>query len=293
MFEIASKAYKDLGNYKDSREQLKETYYQYASFLINNSGGNKKTYEEAFDMLLQIEDYQSYKDVYSKLINVPELLDILWNRSFKVGNEFLIGTFEQDNNTTNGTEPIEWIVIANSNGKALLLSKYVLIGKEFNDDAYYGEAGSEHNSVTWEKSTLYTWLNKEFIKSFTKTEQSILKKSNNGTVFLLSEAELKQYLPNEKDRVCQPTKYAIQRGVNPKDGAWWWLRDVYFRYYYKNGNEISSRYRCYESGLVYGSGEISESSVTIEDYGVRPAVWIDYSNGPIADWLQREKGKIQ
>lgn len=44
------------------------------------------------------------------------------------------GRYEQDNNLGNGPEPIEWIVLDSNNGEVLLLSKYGLDVKKYNDE---------------------------------------------------------------------------------------------------------------------------------------------------------------
>ena len=43
-----------------------------------------------------------------------------------VGDYVIFGTYEQDYNTENGPEPIEWLVLDKKEGKALVLSKYCL-----------------------------------------------------------------------------------------------------------------------------------------------------------------------
>ncbi len=210
-------------------------------------------------------------------------------RMFVVGNELAFGTFEQDNNTKNGAEPIVWKVIAIDNGKALLLSKFVLLPREFNDDAHHGESPTEKNKVTWENCTLNKWLNKEFLKSFSKVEQGIIVKGNLGSVFLLSAAELEKYIPIQSDRVCQATEYAISKEASVSHGgAWWWLRDTHFKDTLNNGRKMSKSNWAYEAVLVYGDGEISNgTTVSIDDYGVRPAIWIDFSGKGIQEWLKK------
>ena len=47
-------------------------------------------------------------------------------KAAKVGDFIEIGTFEQDGDAGNGAEPIEWMVLADENGKKLLLSKPAL-----------------------------------------------------------------------------------------------------------------------------------------------------------------------
>ena len=46
--------------------------------------------------------------------------------ALSVGQTFKLGEYEQDNNTGNGTEPIEWQVLAVKGDRALVISRYVL-----------------------------------------------------------------------------------------------------------------------------------------------------------------------
>ena len=65
----------------------------------------------------------------------------------------ILGTYEQDNDPSNGPEPIEWQVVGIRNGHILLLSKYVLDCKKYNET---------NTGITWEDCTLRTWLNNDF-----------------------------------------------------------------------------------------------------------------------------------
>ena len=49
-----------------------------------------------------------------------------------VGSIITFGAYEQDNNTRNGKEPIEWQVLEIKGGRALLISKYGLDAKRYN-----------------------------------------------------------------------------------------------------------------------------------------------------------------
>lgn len=64
------------------------------------------------------------------------------------------GSYEQDGDESNGTEAIEWYVIAKEDGKALLLSKYILDEKEYNHETT--------EDITWENCELRVWLNNDF-----------------------------------------------------------------------------------------------------------------------------------
>ena len=79
-----------------------------------------------------------------------------------VGNVVTFGHYEQDADESNGPEPIEWIVLDVQDGKALLLSKYVLDAKP-----YY----TEGTDITWETCTLRTWLNNYFLNNASSQEQ--------------------------------------------------------------------------------------------------------------------------
>lgn len=52
----------------------------------------------------------------------PEII----TRNLKVGDQIEFGSYEQDNDTDNGAEPILWDVIGQNNGRYLLISHYVL-----------------------------------------------------------------------------------------------------------------------------------------------------------------------
>ena len=54
--------------------------------------------------------------------------------SYAVGNTVVFGNYEQDNDTSNGKEPIEWIIISEENDRRLLVSKYILDVQPFNTD---------------------------------------------------------------------------------------------------------------------------------------------------------------
>lgn len=74
-----------------------------------------------------------------------------------------LGKYEQDNNTQNGTEAVEWIVLETKDNMALVISKNILDCKPYNEG--YGEC-------TWETSSIRKWLNSDFINSaFSESEQ--------------------------------------------------------------------------------------------------------------------------
>ena len=150
-----------------------------------------------------------------------------------MGEVIKFGNYPQDKD---GTEkPIEWIVMKKEGNQVLLLSKYVLDAKPYNE---------ELEEVTWETSDIRQWLNNEFYTTaFNKAEKakiqtSLIKNEDNseyGTsgendtedkVFLLSKKEAKTLFSNNEEKIAKATEYAEKSGVyvNEEKVAGWWLR---------------------------------------------------------------------
>lgn len=88
------------------------------------------------------------------------------------GDIVILGTYEQDNDLSNGPEPIEWVVLGERDSHTLLLSKYALDGhKPYNE---------EYVDITWENCTLRSWLNNDFYNTaFTASEKEKIITSHN------------------------------------------------------------------------------------------------------------------
>lgn len=83
--------------------------------------------------------------------------------SIKAGDVITFGSFEQDNNTSNGTEDIEWIVATVEDGRALLLSKYILYSMPYHSTG----------DIAWEESDIRNWMNGEFYnEAFDESEKA-------------------------------------------------------------------------------------------------------------------------
>lgn len=214
----------------------------------------------------------------------------------RVGDIITLGTYPQDEDGT--AKPIEWIVLAVEDGKALLISRYGLDAKLYNE---------EYTEVTWETCTLRTWLNEEFYnEAFEKSEQGkientlIINRDNPtyGTpggnditdkIFMLSLDETLQYFDLTKnngekneyiycygdDVCCQPTAWALSRG------AWQYKWDTssgeeYRRYdgncdwWLRSPGEFNESAACVGSrARVYGNGYNVNYNLIV----VRPALW--------------------
>ena len=202
-------------------------------------------------------------------------------RAAKVGDTIIFGAYEQDNNTGNGKEPIEWRVLAKEGNRILVISKYGLDAKAYNDI---------YTSTTWETCTLRQWLNNDFYNAaFSEEEKAAIPtvtvtaednaeystyagKDTNDKVFLLSIREANQYFSSDEDRLCAPTDYAIAQGAWTSDyttggraAGSWWLRSP--------GMVSSIAAFVRSDGLVRYSGDYVCRGSSV----ARPALWIDLS----------------
>ncbi len=228
---------------------------------------NAGKYTEAISAF---EALDGYKDSHAKMKECM-LKDL------QAGDCVLLGTYEQDNNTSNGKEDIEWLVLEVKDGKALLISKYALDCKQYN---------TSNTAITWETCTLRTWLNGEFINTtFSAEEKAMIPtvtvpadrntvysfstdpgNETQDQVFLLSLVETNKYFNSNRARKCKPTEYAVANGahVNSSSGdCWWWLRTL--------GDNQSSIVYVYNNGDLFKNG----TNVTNNHGSVRPALWID------------------
>ena len=184
-------------------------------------------------------------------------------------------SYEQDNVLTNGKEPLEWIVLKTEGDRAMLITRYLI------DARAYHKAFVK---MTWSECTLRQWLNDTFLKeTFSQEEQARIQEvlvvnddnphySTRGgedtmdRVFLLSEAEVLEFFPQQEQRTCQATEYAKAQGayVDENNGnSWWWLRSPGVRPVDACGVRADGRI----SG--YGSRDVNRPSGTI-----RPVIWV-------------------
>ena len=153
------------------------------------------------------------------------------------GDMVIFGHYEQDNNPSNGKEPIECIVLDKHNNELLLVTRYVLDCAQFKADS---------RDVAWDNCDLRKRLNEEFYnEAYNDDEKKMIIQSelfaeknpryqgvNPGEVtkdniFLLSIREANEYFESEAARRCIATQFAIANGVWPYKGTntcFWWLR---------------------------------------------------------------------
>ena len=261
-YEEAIAAFEALDGYEDSADKIVECEYSNALALMDSG-----EYEEA---IMAFDALGDYEDGAERI----EACEIEILKTAAVDDIVYFGTYEQDNNTSNGAEAIEWLVLDKEGDKLLLISKYALDFQPYN---------SEKTDVTWESCTLRTWLNDDFLNTaFSAEEQTAIALTTvtadenpdydtdpgNDTkdkVFLLSIDEVEEYFSSDDARQCEPTDIAVANGAYESDSGncWWWLRSP-------GGIQRSAADVGYD-GSVHHHGYYVHS----DGVAVRPALWIN------------------
>ena len=268
----------DFGDYEAAYALLEE--------IGNNNAIASSKYDRAvaliasgdYDTALLLLEGLNYKDSPDQIENcyIGKFGEEKYNliKNIKVGDTYKFGLFEQDNNSSNGKEEIEWIVLDKEGMSLLLISKYALDCQRYN---------TPFTSVTWETCSLRKWLNGTFINNaFSSGEQSMIQTTtvtadknpsystspgNNTTdkVFLLSITEVNQYFSSDSVRQCQGTAYCYALGAYKASNGncCWWLRSP--------GYDSSYAANVTGDGSVYDYGIF----VNFSNFAVRPALWIN------------------
>ena len=234
-------------------------------------------YKEAID---KFESLGDYKDCKNKANEAFEKYKIKKIKEANVGDIIYYGSYEQDNNISNGKENIEWRVLAKENNRILVISDKALDCQPFN------ETGED---VTWRTCTLRKWLNDDFFNSaFSNAEKKRIPtvtvladknpefsinsgKATKDKVFLLSIKEVNKYFNSKISRQCMPTNFAVAQGgyisntySTDVKATCWWLRSP-------------GGYGLVCAAYVDNIGDIRAYGASVEsDNGtVRPAMWIN------------------
>ena len=287
-YEDALEILNDLGEFKEDiaqrisicQEAITENSYQKAEQLYFS--GN---FKEAMELYLSLG---TYKESNIKAENSKKALNkqILFNA--KIGDTVLFGSYEQNGNTADGNEDIEWYVISKENGKVMLLSKNVLDMVAFS---------SNQLTNTWDNSTIRTWANSTFYnsafsdeekKSIITTRVSTPNNPSYGTsggsvtndkIFLLSIQET-QNLLTESQRCAIASKVAFSKmqsasqHYNQAGECAWFLRSPVKTY-----NNIGFVSNVGDDGLINGilvenTHRTGTRPTTDDYYGFRPAMWV-------------------
>ena len=259
-FTEAIKCFEKLNGHKDSSVKIEE-----CQEIID---------EDQYNTAIQLANQEKYKDavkILEKIVDYKDSKKLIDRYSFlgcEKGDIVTLGTYEQDNNLTNGSEAIEWVVLERNGDKALVISKYCIEWLPFNNTA---------TKISWKNSSIRSWLNNTFVnKAFTAQEKKSIISTQHinpdfyddseserswlgtttDTVFLLSSGETDKYFSSDSARKAEGTEYACNKG---KSASWyWWLRSA---------NNIEY------AGFV-SEGELGFGEEVDRNMGIRPAMWV-------------------
>ena len=243
-------------------EIIAENKYNRAVALIDS-----KQYDEAIALLWKLDFSDSESQLekcYVGKYGETMANHIVQIKNAQVGDIVVLGTYEQDNNTSNGKEEIEWLVLSKEDDRILVITKYAI--------GYMSYNGAD-GKTTWGRSAVRKYLNGTFLDStFNKNELTLIQEKelfnypdSNTTdrVFLLNSAEATTYFHSDSERQCQATAHVKDfwpSGNDHNANAEWLLRN--------SDHETT----------VWVNGNIHTSSNSEYEFRIyhelRPAMWI-------------------
>jgi hypothetical protein len=236
----------------------------------------------------------------------------------EAGDYLLLGSYEQDNDLSNGSEPIEWRVLERNGNEILVISRYGIDCLPYNDS---------ETDVTWETSSLRKWLNEQFLNtafspseravitetvvkaegnayhfpSYDNIREDLIEAGNDTTdmIFILSWNDIltnnrfvkrefdKQYgaaAPSLISWACVPTEYAVARGAFSSD---FYVKGVEAEWGVETGDTLC-HWWVRNPGVSNSTAVAISFSAGFGNYGfpvnlntvaVRPAMWIRIPSG--------------
>lgn len=256
--------------YKKAISLIDAGEYDAAYAILEEIGNTKAIVANKYNRAMECKDAQNYETALMLLNglgykdSVKQYYRLLFSK-VTVGDTIVFGSYELDDNATNGKEGIEWLVLAKEDDTILVISRYGVDWQKYN---------GEETSTSWEKCTLRSWLNHDFFYSaFSEKEQTIILTTtvsadenpeynvNPGSdtqdkMFLLSILETDKYFNSNRERTC---RFIAQ------DAWFWWLRSP--------GETLDNAAKVDRDGSINKEG----AQVNIVNILVRPAMWIDLS----------------
>lgn len=152
----ATEADTEVGAFDAAKADISET-----DNIISDDAQGKNVTDVSEDEAVADNDTGS-ADEEPDTVEVPQLIELTKNADGYV----LLGEYEQDNDTSNGPEPIEWTILDENENGILLLSRYALECKPYNNNS---------DDTTWETCSLREWMNNDFYNdAFSDDEKKLI-----------------------------------------------------------------------------------------------------------------------
>lgn len=149
---------------------------------------------------------------------------------------------------------IDWIVLDKQDKKLLLVSKDII-------EIYPYEKSLDKEKTSWEKCSLNTWLNHNFLDyAFDSEEKNMIIGEE---ISILSESEIKKYLLDKRAYFTNYVKYKVERFLdrNKLLKPEWWIR-------------LDSPYKD-NFTIVKEDGKLYDMPIFSIGAGVRPMIWVN------------------
>ena len=201
-------------------------------------------------------------------------------RNTEIGDTFFLGKTEQDDNLSNGPEPIEWIVLEKNEDNAFVISKKILEWLTFSKND--GGKSGVKDVFTWDldRNQQRTWLTNElYHNGFSEFEKEIILVTHSEDdilsyeeyddyLYVPSKEDVEKYMPDINMRKAEMTVYVAEK-ANQIEGelGCWSLRSILVTEDLENWKYTRQINEDGEFGAIY----------TTVPNGVRPVMWLDIS----------------
>ncbi len=236
------------------------------------------------DVAKQLDNYEdAQRVIYENVAN---------SRTNEIWGPFVVnfGQYPQEGTNFMVKDPIEWFLLHKVGNRALLISRDVLDIRQMVEDE------DAAKNYTWETSDLRKWLNGYFYdNAFGKHHKRYIATNSqlNDKVFVLSSRELHSYFGLEKLNYhwggvdergwsyygkkyygnpyvgARFTTYACRDLFIDEKPEYFWLRDGLV--------SVNGVLQDQETKKISGLKKLSPKSITNQEHGVRPCIWIDFN----------------
>ena len=283
-----------------TNQWIDNTYYVDGHGVMLKNTKSPEGYEIDKDgkVLEQYKIYLLGDDLSTMIANSKCVIEYSDDTTIDQMDTVTFGLYPQSDASGKKKEPIEWIVLDKQGDKALLLSKYILDCKCYND--------TKQKYNYWKNCTLENWLNTTFLNNvFDSSEQTLIEitdisyighfgipaiEPSQDKIFCLSVEELSNMSLYRKKIATKGTNYA-KTAKNGESNLF--VYNGYDSYYFDDwcvGNSafwINDPLQS-EDDTVHvvrwdGSyGDVAHNNNLKEKadgttIGVRPAIWVNYS----------------
>ncbi|MBR0148056.1 MAG: TIR domain-containing protein [Lachnospiraceae bacterium] len=269
-YESAYKLLSEIEKY----DEIKSSKYDRA-VKLRNAGD----YEAAYKLLEGL----AYKDSDKILGEIKVKNNRILLSKAEIGDIVKLGSYEQDNDLSNGEEDIEWIVLDKKGSSLLLISRFGLIYKQYLNNS------AELSDTTWITCDLRKWLNNDFYKeTFLDGEKELIiakvaDSENEFTtmdgqddsldrVFLLNAEEAEKYF----ERVLSKSVFTFKCYVTERARLQTEVGHYASSWLLRTDEDMQTCAYVDDAGQVHNRGMYPKEANV-----VRPAIWVNIDSALI------------